>query len=161
MSDEEQRPLNYAGFWIRFVAIIIDGLLLNFITFILIVPILGLIGFASFGLSELTEMEPEEMGLAVVALLAPLSIANIILYWLYFALQQSSTWQATIGKRAVGIMVTDLNGERLTFTTASVRYLGRVISNMTMLIGYIIAGFTQKKQALHDMIAGTYVVYKN
>ena len=158
--SEEQKPLNYAGFWIRFVAFIIDWLLLNFLTFILIVPILGMIGFATFGIAEITNMEPEELGLAILAVAAPLSIANIIMYWLYFALQQSSSWQATIGKRAVGVIVTDLNGERLTFTTASVRYLGRVISNMTMLIGYIIAGFTQKKQALHDMIAGTYVVYK-
>ena len=158
--SEEQKPVNYAGFWIRFVAFIIDWLLLNFLTFILIVPILGMIGFATFGIAEINNMEPEELGLAILAIAAPLSIANIIMYWLYFALQQSSSWQATIGKRAVGVIVTDLNGERLTFTTASVRYLGRVISNMTMLIGYIIAGFTQKKQALHDMIAGTYVVYK-
>jgi uncharacterized RDD family membrane protein YckC len=159
--SEEQKPLNYAGFWIRFVAFIIDGLILNTLAFILILPILGMIGFASFGISELTNMDPEEFGLALFAILAPLSIANLIMYWLYFAVQQSSSWQATLGKRAVGIIVTDVHGERLTFTTASLRYLGRVISNMTMLIGYIIAAFTEKKQALHDLIAGSVVVFKD
>ncbi len=159
--SEEQKPQNYAGFWIRFVAFIIDGLILNTLAFILILPILGMIGFASFGISELTNMDPEEFGLAFFAILLPLSIANIIMYWLYFAVQQSSSWQATLGKRAVGIIVTDVHGERLTFTTASLRYLGRVISNMTMLIGYIIAAFTEKKQALHDLIAGSVVVFKD
>jgi len=159
--SEEQRPPNYAGFWIRFVAFIIDGLILNTLAFILILPVLGMIGFASFGISELTNMDPEAFGLALFAILLPLSIANIIMYWLYFAVQQSSSWQATLGKRAVGIIVTDVHGERLTFTTASLRYLGRVISNMTMLIGYIIAAFTEKKQALHDLIAGSVVVFKD
>ena len=159
--SEEQRPQNYAGFWIRFVAFIIDGLVLNVLAFVLILPILGMIGIASFGLEEIFNMDPNELSLAFVAIIIPLSIANIILYWLYFAVQQSSSWQATLGKRAVGIIVTDVHGERLNFTTASLRYLGRVISNMTMLIGYIIAAFTVKKQALHDIIAGTVVVYKD
>ncbi len=158
---EEERPVSYAGFWIRFVALIIDYLVLNTLTFLLILPLLGIVGFSTFGFSELTSMTEEEIVLAFLAISAPFYIANMVMYWLYYAVQQSSSWQATLGKRAVGIKVTDQHGERLSFTTASLRYLGRIISGMTMLIGYIIAGFTAKKQALHDLIASTYVVYKD
>ena len=68
--------------------------------------------------------------------------------------------QATIGKMALGIIVTDMNGAKLTLSKAFVRNLSRILSNLTMLIGYIIAAFTEKKQALHDIIAGTIVVKK-
>ena len=161
VRPEEARPVNYAGFWIRFVALIIDYLVLNTLTFLLILPLLGIIGFSSIGLSDLQSMDEEEILMTILAISTPFYIANMVMYWLYYALQQSSSWQATLGKRAVGIKVTNQHGERLSFTTASLRYLGRIISGMTMLIGYIIAGFTAKKQALHDMIASTYVVYKD
>lgn len=68
--------------------------------------------------------------------------------------------QATIGKMALGIIVTDMNGAKLTLSKAFVRNISRILSNLTMLIGYIIAAFTEKKQALHDIIAGTLVVKK-
>ncbi len=157
----EQAPVNYAGFWIRFVAVIIDSLVLSFLSFLLIIPLLGLIGFSTLSLSDLSSMDPEEMVMTFLALSTPLYLANMIMTWLYYALLQSGSWQATLGKRAIGVKVVDKNGERISFTTASVRYLGRIISGMTMLIGFIIAGFSAKKQALHDMIASTYVVYNN
>jgi uncharacterized RDD family membrane protein YckC len=73
---------------------------------------------------------------------------------------ESSKMQATIGKLALGLKVTDLEGNKLDFTKALVRNLSRIVSNLTMLIGYIIAAFTEKKQALHDIIAGTLVLKK-
>ena len=161
LDDKEDRPVAYAGFWIRFVALIIDTVVLNTISFLLIIPLLGIIGFTTIGLDEITSLDEEEIIMAIIAFSTPFYLATMILYWLYYALSQSSSWQATLGKRAVGIIVTNQHGEQLSFTTASLRYLGRIISGMTMLIGYIIAGFTEKKQALHDMIASTYVVYKD
>jgi uncharacterized RDD family membrane protein YckC len=79
---------------------------------------------------------------------------------LYFALMESSNYQATIGKMVLGLKVTDVNDGKLDFIKALVRNLSKIISGMILLIGYIMAGFTEKKQALHDMIAGTLVVKK-
>jgi len=83
-----------------------------------------------------------------------------IIQVLYFTFMESSKMQATVGKMALGLKVTDLEGNKLDFTKALVRNLCRILSNITMLIGYIIAAFTEKKQALHDMIAGTLVLKK-
>ena len=77
---------------------------------------------------------------------------------LYFSFCESSAWQATLGKKALGLAVTDLQGRRISFAHALGRNLAKIISSMTLLIGYIIAGFTAKKQALHDLIAGTLVI---
>jgi uncharacterized RDD family membrane protein YckC len=73
---------------------------------------------------------------------------------------ESSSKQATVGKMVLGIKVTDLDGNKLDFVKALVRNLCKIISSLIMCIGYIMAGFTEKKQALHDMIASTLVVKK-
>jgi uncharacterized RDD family membrane protein YckC len=78
--------------------------------------------------------------------------------WLYFAYQESSPAQATIGKRALGIKVTDLEGNRISFGRATGRYFAKYLSAITLFIGFLLAAFTARKQALHDMIAGTLVV---
>jgi len=79
--------------------------------------------------------------------------------WLYFALMESMKG-ATLGKMALGIIVTDMNGNKITFGRASGRYFAKIISSLTLGVGYIIAGFTQQKQALHDIIAGCLVINK-
>src|ERR1041385_5605179 len=81
-----------------------------------------------------------------------LSFGLSIAYYVGF---ESSHWQATIGKRALGIIVTDMQGNRVSTLRALGRYLGKLLSALTLLIGFVMAGFTEKKQALHDMIAGT------
>jgi uncharacterized RDD family membrane protein YckC len=87
-------------------------------------------------------------------------IIRTILHWLYFALMESSTWQATLGKKALGLEVTDLEGKRIGFGRASGRFFGKILSVLILWIGFIMAGFTEKKQALHDMLAGTLVIRK-
>jgi uncharacterized RDD family membrane protein YckC len=79
--------------------------------------------------------------------------------WLYYALLESSARQATLGKRAVGIVVSDLNGRRVSFGRATGRFFGKTVSSILMA-GYIMAAFTEKKQGLHDMMAGTVVTIK-
>jgi uncharacterized RDD family membrane protein YckC len=79
---------------------------------------------------------------------------------LYFAIMESSSIQATVGKLAVGVVVTDLNGERISFLRATGRYFAKILSAMILMIGYIMVGFTERKQGLHDMIAST-LVYKS
>ena len=88
------------------------------------------------------------------------SLGSTVAVWLYFAVQESSWRQATIGKNIMGLKVTDEYGERLSFGRATGRHFGKILSSMILAIGYFMAGFTEKKQALHDMIAGTLVVKK-
>ncbi|MDX6534177.1 MAG: hypothetical protein QOF68_1921 [Gaiellales bacterium] len=123
-------PTSYAGFWKRAAAFLIDAI-------ILAVP--NAIILAALGRSS---------GDLVV----------LVLDWLYFAYQESSEAQATLGKRALGIKVTDVEGNRITFARATGRYFAKILSALTLLIGYIMAAFTARKQALHDLIAGTLVV---
>jgi uncharacterized RDD family membrane protein YckC len=82
----------------------------------------------------------------------------VVLTWLYFAGLESSAWQATLGKRATRLQVTDRTGRRLSFGRATGRFFAKAISAITLLIGYLVAAFTPRKQALHDLIAGTVVV---
>jgi uncharacterized RDD family membrane protein YckC len=83
-----------------------------------------------------------------------------ILPWLYWAIMESSSRQATLGKMALGIVVTDLEGHRISFGKATGRYFGKLISLLILLIGFIMIAFTDKKQGLHDMMAGCVVVVK-
>jgi uncharacterized RDD family membrane protein YckC len=83
---------------------------------------------------------------------------SLLVKWLYFALQESSSAQATVGKRVLGLKVINLEGNRIGFGQASGRFFGKILSGMILCVGYMMAGFTERKQALHDMVAGTLVV---
>ena len=137
--------VRYAGFWSRLVAFVIDGIVLN-IAYI----VLGFIVGFTYGLLFETEEGAEVLGW----------IISILTSWLYYALMESSSAQATLGKMALGVRVTNLDGKRISFGKATVRYLGRFLSAITLGIGYLMIVFTEKKQGLHDMIAGTLVLKK-
>ncbi len=155
---------NYAGFWMRFVAIIIDGILVGIIRAFLVVPILATVGI-TFA-SGFENFDPENMDelipfiATIVAAAAALAVLSTIIWVLYGTLMESSKYQATVGKIALGLIVTDMNGGKLDFSKSLVRNLGKILSNFIFLIGYIMAAFTEKKQGLHDIIAGTIVVQK-
>src|SRR5713101_8227974 len=121
--------VQFAGFWERFAAIVIDTMILFAAT--------GTVFAATFG-----------TGIAL-GFFAP---------WLYEAFMMSSEWQATVGKRIMSIVVTDLDGKRMTFARATGRHFAKYVSTFLLGIGYIIAAFTAKKQALHDMVAETLVL---
>lgn len=156
-----QRPLvQYAGFWRRFVAHIIDQILIGIVAFMLFIP-----GLALFGIglgSGMIEESPSAIGFILAAIAAYLAaiVLIVVLQWLYFALMESSARQATLGKQVLGIVVTDLNGQKISFGRATGRYFGKIISGLILYIGFIMAGFTEKKQALHDVMASTLVVMK-
>lgn len=146
----------------RLVAFIIDAIIIGVLQSFVFVPILGVLGISIFN-STPDMSDPDQvagMVATIVAAMGTVWILAMIIQILYFTFMESSKYQATVGKLALGLMVTDVNGAKLDFTKALVRNLCRIISNITMLIGYIIAGFTEKKQALHDIIAGTLVVKK-
>jgi uncharacterized RDD family membrane protein YckC len=154
----------YAGFWLRLVALIIDAIVVSIVEFVVFVPLLSALGLGFIGaMSEMDTDEPGNMvGLvaAVVAAAGAYWILATAIQILYFSIMESSNSQATLGKMAMGIKVTDMQGGRLDFTRAFLRNLCKLISNFTMLIGYLMAGFTEKRQALHDLIAGALVVKK-
>ena len=157
----ENEQTEYAGFWIRFIAYIIDNIIIGFIEFIVVLPILGLLGFKVFELSTLRELEnadPDILIPVIASAITGLSLTVLLITWFYYALMQSGPRQATVGKMVLNLKVTDIDGGRLTFARASLRYFSKILSGLFMMIGYIMAGFTAKKQALHDMIANTYVV---
>jgi uncharacterized RDD family membrane protein YckC len=81
-----------------------------------------------------------------------------MLSWIYYASMESSSWQATLGKKILGLRVTDLAGNRITFARASGRFFGKILSGMILGIGFLMAGFTARKQALHDILAGCLVL---
>jgi uncharacterized RDD family membrane protein YckC len=83
---------------------------------------------------------------------------SMIIAWLYYALLESSSKQATVGKMALALVVTDLQGRRISFGRATGRHFSKIISGAILMIGFIMAGVTARKQALHDMIAGTLVL---
>lgn len=78
--------------------------------------------------------------------------------WMYYALMESSSYQGTLGKRALGLKVTDLGRARITFGSATIRYFSKILSALMLHIGFIMAAFTEKKQALHDIIASCLVI---
>jgi uncharacterized RDD family membrane protein YckC len=120
----------YAGFWKRFVAYLIDGIILGVVIGILT--------------SQMDEAVAGTIG--------------AIIGWLYFAGMESSSRQATLGKSVLGIYVTDIDGNRISFLRATGRYFAKILSGLILGIGYIMAAFTARKQALHDMIASTLVL---
>jgi uncharacterized RDD family membrane protein YckC len=148
----------YAGFWLRFVAFIIDAILLVFVGSILTFPFGASIGTRDF-LHGHRGFNPEE-GFALLAALFWVIVIRVVLHWLYFAGLESSAWQGTLGKMALGLQVTDVAGQRISFGRASGRFFGKWISGLILFVGFIMAGFTEKKQALHDMMAGCLVIRK-
>ncbi len=140
-----------AGFFTRFCAAFIDGFIVNIINF-------G-VGFAiGLVVAVLAGGQGGDGAAGIAQALG--GLAGLIVQWLYSAIQESSEAQATIGKRALGIIVTDIDGNRLSFGRATGRHFAKIPSAMICLIGFIMAAFTEKKQALHDMIAGCLVVRK-
>ncbi len=139
----------HAGFWRRCAAYLFD----YFITFVLAYAA-GLLVGVGMGTT---------LGGAVDSMSASLlgGIIGLVIGWLYFALQESSAAQATLGKRAMGIKVADDYGQRIGFGRASGRFFGKILSGLILAIGFMLAGWTARKQALHDMLAGTVVVFRD
>jgi uncharacterized RDD family membrane protein YckC len=152
-SPARRNPL-YAGFWRRLGAFAVDlvVVLLGCLVVVVFINILLFIAVISTG-----GQAPADSLLVQLALFLIL----LVLTWLYFAGLESSAWEATIGKRMVGLLVTDTAGRRLSFGRSTARYFAKLLSALPILIGYLLAAFTPRKQALHDLIAGTLVVRKS
>lgn len=153
----------YAGFWLRFVAYVIDGLMCVLVFGVFLLILIAIIGVGTIRGQDETFNNPENffMAPAIIFLILTTCIVAVCGSWLYYALFESSVHQGTLGKMALGLIVTDMQGRRVTFARASGRFFAKIITNLIPLwIGYIMAGFTEKKQALHDMIASCLVLKK-
>jgi uncharacterized RDD family membrane protein YckC len=160
LNSENQPQVKYAGFWLRFVAYLIDDIILGIIGFILSIPFVGAIVFSAFTIAG-AEGDTERTILGIAGILGAiffLIMITIVAGWLYYALMESSKQQATLGKMALGLIVTDMDGNRVSFGRATGRYFGKILSVAIFMIGYILAGLTEKKQALHDIIASCLVI---
>ena len=158
----DQKEVRYAGFWLRFIAYIIDDIIIGFVGLLISIPFIGGIIFSAIGIGDNPE-NAENIVKGITGILGSvfgMVAVVLILGWLYFALMESSKTQATLGKMALGLKVTDLEGNPISFARATGRYFGKILSGMILYIGYILAGLTEKKQAMHDMIAGCLVVRK-
>lgn len=153
VNNTVETKIKYAGFWTRFIAALLDGIILyilgaiiGFLAGTIVGTIYGIIVGSAYGVEEV--MQP-------IAL-----ILGILITWVYFAVLESSPKQATLGKQAMKIMVVDTNGNRISSGKAWTRAFFRGISGLILGIGFIMAAFTEKKQTLHDILAGTLVVEK-
>lgn len=138
-------PVLYAGFWRRVVAFLIDRFLIGFVNVALCL--------CYFFLSGMTWNSDELNTLSLTS-----GLFGFLLKWLYCTLLESSASQATLGKALIGIKVTDELGCRISLLRANARYWAKILSTLTLGFGYLMAGYTRKKQALHDFVAGTLVV---
>jgi uncharacterized RDD family membrane protein YckC len=141
--------VGYGGFWIRVVAAIIDAIILR----VVVSPVSMV--FGGLGLAGMMSGLPHR-GLGLLGG----GVTFILLLfgsWLYEAFMESSSYQATLGKMIFGMKVTDLYGNRISFGRATGRHFAKWLSAMILGIGYIMVGFTERKQGLHDLLAGTLV----
>jgi uncharacterized RDD family membrane protein YckC len=138
-SRTSEDPVN-AGFWRRSAARLIDSLIVGAISALLMSVLRMALGEAA-ALSSIGDLQAFAIG------------------WLYVALQESSAAQATLGKRAFGIKVTDMRGERIGFGRATFRFACELLSVAIACVGFMMAGWTRRRQALHDKLAGTLVVF--
>jgi uncharacterized RDD family membrane protein YckC len=136
--------MKYAGFWLRFFAAIIDSIIITLISRIL------LMGFDAPAFSiDQTYFD---------ALNSPITLMNTLIFWLYFSILESSPMQASLGKFILGLKVVDIYGRRIGFLRATGRHFGKIVSAFILMIGYLMAAFTDQKQALHDKMANCLVI---
>ena len=137
---------SYGGFWVRVLAYIIDYMILQVASSVFMAMLLAVV----LGSGVVNGMTA---GIGVFSIYGLMLVAN----WLYFAILESSRYQGTVGKQALKLVVTDEQGERISFGRATGRYFAKIISTMILLFGFFMVGWTQRKQGLHDMICGTLV----
>jgi uncharacterized RDD family membrane protein YckC len=140
IKQELNESTEFGGFWIRVGAYFIDMV-------VLLIPTL----LASFLYTSVVSLEG---GAALVAQ----NMISLLFGWVYFAVCHSSVWQASLGKKAVGLKVVDEDGNRISFGRATGRYFSMLLSGLILGIGYLMIVWSKRNQALHDIIAGTLVV---
>jgi uncharacterized RDD family membrane protein YckC len=147
--------VQYGGFWVRVIAAIVDF----FVVRVFLFPFKAIFGLGGLALGGFN-MHSYRHGMAVPYFIfgrGVIAFLTLGASWLYEALMESSSYQATLGKMIFGMKVTDLYGNRIDFARATGRHFAKILSGLILCIGFIMVGFTERKQGLHDMLAGTLV----
>lgn len=158
-----QPSVQFAGFWLRVVAYLIDGVVVGIAFMALFIPFAVMTGLTAALGSMHPGEDPRDMGALLggtffLGLITVIGLA-IVGGWLYHAKMESSSWQATLGKKALNLRVTDMSGARVTFGRATGRHFAKLITGLIPLgVGFALAGLTERRQALHDMLAGCLVL---
>ena len=150
----------YIGFWKRVCAFVVDAIIASIPAALLCLPFL----YKQIeALGQMSENDPARTGIAVLVMLvyAFWLLLTSVCFWLYFSLLESGEKQATYGKRLLRIKVVGKDGNRISFAHATGRFFAKFLSYATFYIGFIMAGLTSRKRALHDYIAQTYVVHQD
>jgi len=147
LARQEEQALQFAGFWKRAAAWLIDQII-GLLGMLPIVFILGRLLIPTTG--DVRYNEAQWNGL--------IGAVGIIFTWIYYALMESSSYQGTVGKMVLGIKVTDMNGNRIGFGKATGRHFGKIISGIILFAGFFMVASTKKRQGLHDIMAGCLVV---
>ena len=146
----------YAGFWKRFAALVIDSLVVSAVYYAVFFALMLVFGLGS--MAALSGGGADALGNGMAMLLGLTYLTYPVISGLYYVLMESSAQQATLGKLAVGIKVTSLQGARIGRGNALGRWVSHLLCYFTLYIGYLMAAFTERKQGLHDMVASTLVV---
>jgi uncharacterized RDD family membrane protein YckC len=153
-----QGQVRYGGFWIRFLARIIDWILLAIVGSIIRIPLTLVMGGVGLGLSRVQDPAAALAALPALAGVIGLSIlinfAVSFIYEVYFV----SSRGATPGKMVLGLKIVRADGGPVSMGLAAGRYFASILSGFTFMIGYIIAGFDDQKRSLHDRICDTRVI---
>ncbi len=159
MLGPVEPSIRYAGFWKRTGAAVIDALAIG-VPANVIVAIAGGSGFSSStGVDQQTGQTVTHFHFDPPRVIL-FTLLSMLANWIYFATMESSRRQATLGKMAIGIVVTDDQGGRISFARATARHVAKLLSALILDIGFMMAGWTRRKQALHDMVANTLVIVK-
>jgi uncharacterized RDD family membrane protein YckC len=127
----------YGGFWIRSIALLADSAIVFMVSAALLAGAVIALG-------------PEDI--------VPIALAVWVLGILYWPVMHASAWQATVGKAMLGLKLARVNGGRISIVRSLAREISKIFSAMVLMVGYLMAGFTPRKQALHDLMASTYVM---
>ncbi|MCM3700742.1 RDD family protein [Paenibacillus macerans] len=151
----------YSGFWKRFAAFILDFIVAYFLVVGIKLVVFAIRSIFGWWQASDNEISPSDKNMADLFFSFGITFLWFaMIKWLYYAIMESSKLQGTLGKIALSIIVVDGQNGRVSFWRASGRFWARLLSILTVTVGYMMAGFTEKKQALHDKIARTYVVNK-
>lgn len=140
----------HAGFWLRAAAVLIDGILCQVTSMVVAIPLGLTIGAISILALPIPGIDFAANGIGFSV--------GLMVHWLWFTVAESSDWQASIGKKMLGLKVTDLNGDRIDFARANLRYWSKILSGLFFGFGFFMVAFTESKQGLHDKLAGTLVL---
>lgn len=150
----------YAGFWVRAMSWALDTLILTLVLMPIFISLIALTGYNSEVINQEKTVSASLQFIANISFIFVAYIIPLLIQWLYFSLQYSSQYQATLGMRAFGLKIISETGGSINFNRATGRYFASFLSGIIFFIGRLMMAFTPRKQTLHDIMTRTYVIRK-